>query len=80
MGFEAQTRNEHGEILRHASVNDAMLHAREDPSVWKISFDAANGERIRLVQKGRGTWVYEPLMPAVDAALREVGDHSDPHL
>lgn len=54
-----QTRRDSGELRYFATLREAMADAA-DESVWKVSFDAVSGERVRLVRHDQG-WVYEPL-------------------
>jgi hypothetical protein len=58
---EVQTRSEEFGCRTFATVKDAMNHADEDTTVWKISFSLANGERVRLVSVD-GRWFYEPVV------------------
>jgi hypothetical protein len=56
---EFQTRSEETGIILHRSMNDALNHADEDKSVWKISFTTPDtNERIRLVKTEHG-WILE---------------------
>lgn len=45
-----QTRSEENGILYCGSIYSALEAAKKDKSIWKISFNAFNGERIRLVR------------------------------
>lgn len=58
--MSVQTRSESTEIKQHTSVSMAFAYAAEDPTVWKISF-LWQGERVRLVSRGDGTWAFESL-------------------
>jgi hypothetical protein len=55
-----QTRNHLGEILDHKTLQDALAHAREDQTVWKISFEIIDGSRVRLIKTDEG-WTYENI-------------------
>jgi hypothetical protein len=57
---EFQTRSEETGLEFFDSIEKAMAHAKEDPTVWKISFDHA-GEGIRLVRNSRGEFEYRSL-------------------
>lgn len=58
-----QTRSEVTGIQTHQTIPDALNHAKQDRTVWKISFDAINGDRVRLVSRDNGfTWIYEPII------------------
>ena len=56
-----QTRNEVSKILNHDTLEKAFDHTLLDTTVWKISFDAATGERVRLIKTSEG-WTYEDIM------------------
>lgn len=55
-----QTRNANGEIKEFHTIEEALAHSRKDSSVWKISFKAQSGERIRIVREQYG-WTYESI-------------------
>lgn len=57
--MEVQVRSEETGIQYFQSLADALLVAKHDPTIWKISFNA-DVERIRLVRRNN-VWVYEPL-------------------
>ena len=57
-----QTRSEENGIDTLETLEKAISEAKRDPSIWKISFNAANGERIRLVKNDRGNWILENLI------------------
>jgi hypothetical protein len=60
--MEVQTRNKDGEILIFSTVSMAFLHASKDKTVWKISWEDANGDRKRFVRSNKyGTWESEPF-------------------
>lgn len=45
------------------TLEEAFEKAKEDKTIWKISFDSANGDRVRLVTHDNGvTWVCEPVL------------------
>lgn len=69
-----QTRSEENGIRDFDTVKEAIAHAKEDETVWKISFLAASGERVRLINTSTGLvdkflanyniknrWEYEPI-------------------
>ncbi len=76
-----QTRSETTGILAHTTVELAFDAAERDDTIWKISFDAEDGSRIKLVkrvfkqemyfqpeyekQKIVTCWNYEPLLPSI---------------
>jgi hypothetical protein len=67
--FIFQTRSEELGLSYHATLADALVFARLNKSVWKISFSIGN-ERVRLVrvmwEEGhRSMWLYEPVLPPV---------------
>jgi hypothetical protein len=64
---EVQTRSEENGIEIYSSVEEAMNAAREDPSIWKISFPVG-ADRIRLIRKNN-EWVYESLIEEVRRKL-----------
>jgi len=64
-----QTRSETTRILAHTSIELAFDAARRDNTIWKISFDAKDKSRVRLVKEHLGThklsralWIYEPIL------------------
>jgi len=59
--MEIQTRSQTGEIKFYNSLTSALADAKEDKKVWKVSFNAEDGERIRLIRTIEG-WVYENVM------------------
>lgn len=61
-GF-VQTRSETTGLRFFDSVNEAIKYARQNQSVWKISFTLPNKENIRLLRR-YGTsneFVFEPM-------------------
>jgi len=66
--MEVQTRNEAGALQFFDSLRLAFNHAEKDMSVWKVSFNAEDGSRVRLIrcwdeQQGKDCWSFEPLLP-----------------
>jgi hypothetical protein len=59
--METQTRAHDGELKRYDSLVDAMKFAKANPQVWKVSFNAYDGTRVRLVRTTIG-WIYEDIM------------------
>jgi len=62
-----QTRSEKNGLMEFPTVSDAMKAEESDPSIWKISFELPNGERVRLVKVRNlagsiQAWIYEPLL------------------
>jgi len=73
-----QTRNDEGEILEFPTLESAFNHAKEDITVWKISFTISfTGERVRFIKQNvpslelknineikpiRNIWIYESLI------------------
>lgn len=50
-----QTRSETNGLSVHESIDDALDRARNDPTVWKISF--THGKRFRLLRTpDDGVW------------------------
>lgn len=62
---EVQCRSEDTGLSYHSSLADALAEARDNPTVWKISFSLSNGERVRLVNDGTGTFILEQLEAGV---------------
>jgi len=63
MTFEVQTRTEDGGLSFFKSINEAMNKAKDDLSIWKISFGITEtGERVRLTRSDvrPEVWVYDP--------------------
>jgi len=59
---EVQTRSEENGIVVFPALEMAFDMARNDPTIWKISFNAEDGTRIRLIKQYSGLWAYEPLL------------------
>lgn len=57
---EIQTRSETTGLMFHRTLDDAFKRAKRDDSVWKISFYAHDGTRIRLIRITQG-WLYEDI-------------------
>jgi hypothetical protein len=55
-----QTYSEENGFHNHNALVSALRAAEEDPSVQKISFNASNGDTVRLVKTKFG-WVYEDV-------------------
>ena len=55
-----QTRATGGELRYYATLTMALIDAQKNKEVWKISFNTATGERVRLVRTEDG-WVYESI-------------------
>lgn len=70
---EVQTRDECGQLKFFETLRAAFEHAERDPTVWKISFEAATGERVRLVWGADGRWIYEDIMGEALKALEKEG-------
>jgi hypothetical protein len=73
--MEVQTRSESNGLRFFTSVYNAFEAAERDSSIWKISFNAQNGERVRLIREfdvptAKMIWKYEP-MPPMQAYLGE---------
>ncbi len=57
-----QTRSEKNGCAYFSSLGRALRHAEKDPTVWKVSFALANGERVRLVrEQPDDKWKYDPI-------------------
>lgn len=61
--MQVQTRSEETGLRYFSKVVDAMEIARQDRTIWKISFTAANGEAIRLIRRFEASdeFVCEPM-------------------
>lgn len=60
MRMEVQTRSEENGLKFYSTLTDAFRAAQIDTSVWKISFNAYDGTRVRLVRTSEG-WIYEDI-------------------
>jgi hypothetical protein len=67
--MEVQTRSEETGLLMHSSISLAFTKAKEDSTIWKISWTAQDGSKVELVKHILGThklanpcWVYEPII------------------
>lgn len=65
-----QVRSEETGIQEFETITHAMAEAVRDPTIWKISFNAENGERARLVRSQSfdcgERWVWEPILSESD--------------
>lgn len=80
VNVEIQTRSEDLGLGFHETAKAAFKFAETEPTVWKISFDLPNGERVRFVRTDDGNWKYEDLMDTVariEAVLPEVQAATD---
>jgi hypothetical protein len=60
MSFE--TRSEDNGLNEYQMLDEALEAAKKDKSIWKISFSALSGERIRLVRyTDDNKWIYQPI-------------------
>jgi len=59
--MEIQTSSQTGDIRFYRTLESALTEAQLDTKVWKVSFNAEDGTRIRLVRTIEG-WVYENVM------------------
>lgn len=70
--MEFQTRSEENGIRIFSDFQEALKAAREDTTIWKISFTlpTVKAERIRLLRKFKptnkvgifeDTWEYSPM-------------------
>ncbi len=81
MEFEAQTRDGDGACVQHPTVAAAFQYAADNPSVWKVSFNAENGERVRLVQLADHrfhAWCFEPIVLPVMPVGEQGGSNVSP--
>lgn len=72
--FDIQTRSEETGLCYYTTLKEAVQKADRDPTVWKISFSIASGERVRLLRReptfwdriffwreAETEWVYSPI-------------------
>lgn len=57
-----QTRSEVTGIRNFPQIAEAMFAAKDDLTIWKISFNAANGDRVRLVRFQNTEWIFDPIL------------------
>lgn len=59
-----QTRDTDGELRYFSSAAAAFQAAKDDPNIWKISWDDivdwGESHQTRLIRDGEG-WVFEPI-------------------
>lgn len=68
--FAVQVRSEESGCHTVQTIKQAMRLAAEHEDIWKISFDAENGERVRLVRDElTGFWVYENILEILQDIL-----------
>lgn len=58
--MEVQTRSEENGLKFYSTLTDAFRASMLDSTIWKISFNAWDGTRVRLVRTSDG-WVYEDI-------------------
>ena len=68
--MEFQTRSEVYGLRFFDTPKEAFEHAREDKSVWKISFGG-----VRLVKREHDTWVYEPMSSYNEDTIFKIGQY-----
>ena len=56
-----QTRSEVNGINFHLTLEEAFQRAEVDDSIWKISFNAEDGTRVRLIRTNEG-WTYQDIL------------------
>jgi hypothetical protein len=72
-----QTRSEENGLNQFDTVQEALDYAKNDLTVWKISFKLGN-ERLRLVKHEYPTtseWVLEGTQGALDEATQKFAEH-----
>lgn len=59
-----KTRSEVNGIANYKTMELALDAARKDNTIWKISFDAKDGFRVRLVShtQKNNEWIFEPII------------------
>lgn len=55
-----QVRSEETGLNNFATLDEALQAADRDRTIWKISFAAPSGERVRLI-KENGEWLFRPI-------------------
>ena len=68
--MEFQTRSEEHGLAFYETLHEALLAAKNDETVWKISWTVQEThERIRLVKALNYNevlcWILEPIIPAL---------------
>jgi hypothetical protein len=56
--FEVQTRDVAGGTTTHPTLEEALLRAAGDKTIWKISFPLPTGERFRMILSD-SQWVMD---------------------
>jgi len=54
--MEVQTRSDENGLMSFETIAEAFNHAKEDRTVWRISF-TLRGERFRFVRHAGDKWV-----------------------
>jgi hypothetical protein len=65
INFEVQIRHENGGLRFFPNLKEAVEFAKNDASVWKISFSLPNGERVRMIRETsqvEARWMYDPII------------------
>lgn len=64
--FAVQIRSETWGITTVPTIREAMRRAKADPTIWKISFDAESGERVRLTfDELTEFWIYDDILETI---------------
>jgi len=59
--MDIQLRSEETGIDTANTLGMALMSAKANPSIWKISFQIESGERVRLVRNNSNEWVLEMM-------------------
>lgn len=63
MDKQVQTRSEKNGLQMHDSIKNAIAASMKDDSIWKISFNAQSGERVRMTRENYAApFIYDPLI------------------
>jgi hypothetical protein len=71
--MKVQTRGKQDGLKLFPTVKEAYVYALTKPDVWKISFYADNGERVRLVRSEDDPtqFFHEDLVTKVKESLQD---------
>lgn len=58
----AQLRTYDGGLSYYPTLVEALKAAEQNKEVFKLSFNAATGERVRLIRSDNGDWHFDPIV------------------
>ena len=66
--MEVQTRSHDGTLKFFQTAKEAFEYAKDNPEIWKVSFNGARLVRVETVD-GKWAWAYRPILSDVLAEV-----------